>query len=65
MIDSERFIWQSGHPRRKMHLASFDRLGRFAGSLCGIDHQFDRSCNLPLGKPTCWNCIKIERRLAP
>jgi len=58
---SERFIWETGHKRRKMHLASYDRLGRFAGALCGIQHVFNRSCNLPLGRPTCKRCLKIER----
>lgn len=59
----ERFLWESGRRRRKMHLASYDRLGRFAGALCGIDHAFNRSCNLPLGKRTCKRCLRIERAL--
>jgi hypothetical protein len=61
---SERFIWQVNKPRRKMHLAAFDRLGRSAGALCGIGHDFNRSCNLPLGRKTCKRCLKIERELA-
>jgi hypothetical protein len=59
----ERFIWETGHPRRKMHLAGYDRLGRFSGALCGVEHAFNRSCNLPLGKPTCLRCIAVEQSL--
>jgi hypothetical protein len=61
---TQRYIWQSHKPRRVMHLASFDRLGRVCGALCGIAHIFDRSCNLPLGRRTCKRCLKIERGLA-
>jgi hypothetical protein len=61
---SERFIWQVNRPRRVMHLAGYDRLGKFAGALCGIRHQFNRSCNLPLGRRTCKRCLKIERGLS-
>jgi hypothetical protein len=61
---TERFIWEAGHPRRKMHLASFDRLGNFADALCGIGHDFNRSCNLPLGRPRCKNCLAVEERLS-
>lgn len=60
---SERYIWETGHPRRKMHLAAYDRLGRFTGALCGIKHDFNRSCNLPLGRPRCQHCIDVERKL--
>ncbi len=60
----ERYIWEAGaDPRRKMHLTSYDRLGNFAGALCGIKHNFNRSCNLPLGRPRCQHCIDIENRL--
>jgi len=61
---TERFIWQHGKKRRVMHLAAFDRLGRFAGALCGINHVFDRCCNLPLGRRTCKRCRKVEERLS-
>lgn len=62
---SERYIWQSGaNPRRRMHLAAYDRLGRFDGALCGIKHDFNRSCNLPLGRPRCQHCLAVERRLS-
>lgn len=60
----ERFIWETRNPRRKMHLAGFDRIGRFAGALCGIEHRWNRSCNLPLGKKTCKRCRKIEQELS-
>ena len=60
---SERYIWETGHRRRKMHLAAYDRLGRFVGALCGIPHQFNRSCNLPLAKGVCKRCLAEERRL--
>jgi hypothetical protein len=61
---TERFIWERGKKRRKMHLASFDRLGRYAGPLCGIDLDFTASCNLPLGKGVCKRCLKIEQEFA-
>jgi hypothetical protein len=61
---TERFIWQHGHKRRVMHLAGFDRLGRFAGALCGMAHIFDRSCNLPLGRRVCKRCKSVERNIA-
>jgi hypothetical protein len=61
---NERYIWQSGASRRKMHLAGYDRLGRFAGALCGIQHDFNRSCNLPLGRKTCKRCIAVESKLS-
>lgn len=57
----ERFIWQSGYKRRKLHLAAFDRLGHFAGALCDIRLPFDRSCNVPFGRKTCKRCLKIEQ----
>jgi hypothetical protein len=63
-MTTERFIWESGRRRRKMHLAGYDRLGRFAGALCGIRHPFNRSCNLPLGSAVCKRCVSIETALA-
>lgn len=63
-MGTERFIWETGHKRRKMHIAGFDRLGNFVGALCGVDHDFNRSCNLPLGRTTCRNCLRIERELS-
>lgn len=61
---TERFIWEHGHKRRKMHLAGFNRLGQFDGALCRIPLPFDRSCNLPLGKGVCKRCKKAEIQLA-
>lgn len=61
---TERFIWESGKSRRKMHLPSYDRLGRFSGALCGVAHNFNRSCNLPLGNGVCKRCLAVERSLA-
>ena len=60
-----RFVYQrgSGSKRRVMHLAGFDRLGRFSGVLCGSALPFNTSCNLPLGQPTCRRCRKIEQSL--
>lgn len=61
---AERFIYERGKPRRKMHLSGFDRLGRFSGALCGSPLPFNTSCNLPLGRPTCKRCLKVERELS-
>lgn len=60
-----RFVYRRGHGarRRVMHLAGYDRLGKFAGVLCGSRLNFDTSCNLPLGQPTCKRCRAIEARL--
>lgn len=60
---TERYIWERGRKRRVMHLAGFDRLGRFAGAICGIQHPFNGSCNVPLGRRTCKRCLKIERQI--
>jgi hypothetical protein len=58
---TERFIWQRGKKRRKMHLAAYNRFGHCVGALCGSRHAFDASCNLPLGRGVCKRCLKIER----
>lgn len=62
----QRFVFKRGEgsKRRVMHLAGFDRLGRFAGVLCGSTLDFDSSCNLPLRRRTCRRCRRIERSLA-
>lgn len=60
----QRFIWERGRKRRKMHLAAFNRLGECSGALCRIDLDFTASCNLPLGKGVCKRCLKIERELS-
>ena len=59
---SERFVYRrgSGAKRRVMHLAGYDRLGNYAGVLCGSDYPFNTSCNLPLGLKVCRRCRKIE-----
>jgi len=63
--DVKHYVWcrGAGAGRRVVHIASFDRLGRFAGALCGIAIAFDTSCNLPLGRPVCERCRSIERGL--
>lgn len=62
-----RYVYRrgSGAKRRVMHLPGFDRLGRFAGVLCGSTIDFDTSCNLPLGVRTCKRCAEIERGFRP
>jgi hypothetical protein len=64
--DVNRYVYRRGNGalRRVMHLAGYDRLGRFSGVLCGLRLGFDTSCNLPLGRPVCKRCQKIERELA-
>lgn len=56
----ERFVYERGKRRRVMHLAAFDRLGRYAGVLCGSALPFNSSCNLPLGRRTCKRCRHVE-----
>jgi hypothetical protein len=60
------FIWKRGrgNGRRVNHLAGFDRLGNFAGALCGSRLDFDTSCNLPLGRRTCKRCSAKYAELA-
>jgi hypothetical protein len=60
-----QFVFRRGHgaKRRVMHLAGYDRLGRFAGPLCGSELNLDTSCNLPLGRPICKQCLDVERKL--
>lgn len=53
---TERFIFERGKRRRVMHLAAYNRVGEFDGALCGINHNFNGSCNLPLGRRICKNC---------
>lgn len=62
---SERFVYVRGDGARHrvMHLAAYDRLGRYAGPLCGIGLPFNTSCNLPLARPVCKRCRKEEVRL--
>lgn len=54
----------AGNRRRVNHLSGFDRLGRFAGALCGSKLDFDTSCNLPLGRRTCKLCHRKWMELA-
>jgi hypothetical protein len=60
------FVWKrgDGSKRRVNHLAGFNRLGQFAGALCGSSLDFDTSCNLPLGKPTCKRCSRRWNELS-
>lgn len=59
------FVWKrgEGNKRRVNHLAEYDRLGRFAGALCGIALDFDTGCNLPLGRRTCKRCNRRWQEL--
>lgn len=54
------FVYRRGNGanRRVMHLASFDRMGRQEGVLCGSDYSFNTTINLPLGRPVCKRCRK-------
>jgi hypothetical protein len=62
---AERFAYKRGHgaKRRVMHLAAFDRLGRWAGVLCGSRLDFNTTCNLPLALPICKRCRAVEERI--
>lgn len=66
MSDVARFVYKRGKgaKRRVMHLAGYNRLGSFAGVLCGSKLPFDTSCNLPLGLRVCKRCSAIERGFA-
>lgn len=61
-----RFVYRRGRGarRRVMHLAGYNRLGGFAGVLCGSSLAFDTSCNLPLGQRICKRCRSVEQRIA-
>jgi hypothetical protein len=63
--DVERFVYKRGQgaKRRVMHLAGYNRLGAFAGVLCGSQVAFNTSCNLPLGQRVCKRCKATERKL--
>jgi hypothetical protein len=62
--DVQRFVYRRGEGarRRVMHLAGYNRLGRFSGVLCGSQLDFNTSCNLPLGRPVCRKCCRVEAR---
>jgi hypothetical protein len=61
----ERYMWVATAKKKKhtMHLAAFKRNGQFDGAMCGINLDFNRSCNLPLGQPICKRCRKAEARV--
>lgn len=63
---AERFAYRrgAGAKRRVMHLAAFDRLGRWVAVLCGSRLAFDTTCNLPLGLRVCRRCLRAEERIA-
>lgn len=60
---SERFVYRRGGnvKRRVVHLAAYNRIGEYAGVLCGSTYPLDTSCNLPLGLRQCKNCLKAYR----
>lgn len=60
------FVYRRGEgaKRRVMHLASFDRMGRQSGVLCGSDYPFNTTINLPLGLKVCRRCRRVEREFA-
>jgi len=61
-----RYVYRRGHgaKRRVMHLAGYDRLGQFLAPLCGSPLNLDTSCNLPLGRPVCKLCLRVENKLS-
>lgn len=50
-----------GARRRVAHLAHYDAFGRIDGSWCGRD-DFNLTCNLPLGQPSCKDCLRQMRK---
>lgn len=58
-VSNMRYIFEGGHPDRVMHIQKFTVSGEpLMRSLCGIDLNFNRTCNLPLGQKVCINCRK-------
>lgn len=60
-----RFIYERGRGRRRvMHLCGYDALTGEPSmrALCGIGHPFNTTSNVPLGRPTCKNCLREARR---
>ena len=59
-----RFIYERGATRRRvMHIARHSITGEIQmKALCGIDHYFNTTCNLPLGKKICKRCWKIAEQ---
>lgn len=58
MTDVEQFVWDTDD-KSVNHHPEFNPIGAFVGVLCGA--QFTgaiRSCNLPLGRPTCRRCAE-------
>ena len=59
-----RYLYRRGYGarRRVMHLTLFDpRTGEpTMVPLCGINQQFDTTCNLPLGQRACKRCRAVQ-----
>lgn len=57
-----KYIWQSDHPRIRMHIQRHDLAGLgLISALCGVDMKFNRSINAPfaLGRPVCKHCLAV------
>jgi len=54
---SLRFIYEGGKRKRVMHIQATNNAGQSEmKAICGIDHNFNRTINVPLGRKICSNC---------
>jgi arginyl-tRNA--protein-N-Asp/Glu arginylyltransferase len=51
-----RYLWNYQHSQ-VMHLSKYTATGDIAGTWC--QRPWNRSCNLPLGRPTCKDCARL------
>ena len=53
-----KYLFETGKPRRVMHIAKVGLFGKILfEAYCKINHGFNRTINVPLGRKTCRNCI--------
>lgn len=58
-----RYLYERGKSDRRVnHIQRFNHAGEpLMEALCGINLRFDTSINVPLGRTTCKNCLKIYK----
>lgn len=54
-----KYLYETDKPGRVMHLAKVALFGEILfEAYCEINHDFNRTINVPLGRRTCKNCVK-------
>ena len=54
------YLYERGKRRRVMHLEAHTIIGRgMFTALCRIPLPFNTTANVPLGRKTCKNCLRV------